>query len=211
MKIRMSYVAMPKLRAAAFLRAKVRNPSSSITLLKGSAGVTLDGSFLGNMQLPRVSPGQVFDLPLGVDPAIHVGYPKPSVHRSTQGVFAKESTQMYTRSVWLTNTKFTPVELMVLDQVPVPEDERLRIDLTTPKGLNREGDAVRAGTAAKEGRSGATSLAETNQSGTWGKAVGTLKKGGEVAWTVNLEKGHACLLELEYRAKLPSTEKIVPA
>ncbi|EON64739.1 hypothetical protein W97_03972 [Coniosporium apollinis CBS 100218] len=196
--IHMSYICVPKLRCAAFLRAKVRNPSSSITLLKGSAGVTLDESFLGNMTLPRVSPGQAFDLPLGVDPAIHVAYPKPNVRRSTQGFINKESAQAFSRAVWLTNTRQAPVELLVLDQVPVSQDERLKIGLVQPKGLGAVGDAVRAGQPAQEGKNGK-----------WGKAVATLKKNGEVAWNVTLEKGQACLLGLEYEARLPSTEKIV--
>ncbi|KAF2496142.1 hypothetical protein BU16DRAFT_367766 [Lophium mytilinum] len=210
--IHLSHICVPKLRAAAFLRTKIRNPSSSVTLLKGSAGVTLDGSFLGNMTLPRVSPGQIFDLPLGVDPSIHVNYPKPNVHRSTQGLmFNKESAQVYTRSAWINNTKTTPVEILVLDQVPVSEDERLRIVITTPKGLVKEGDKVSAGVSAKEGSSGSMDVTTSQQAANWGKAVAKLKKNGEVNWTVNLEKGQGCLLKLDYEARLPPAEKIVPA
>ncbi|KAF2019063.1 hypothetical protein BU24DRAFT_312481, partial [Aaosphaeria arxii CBS 175.79] len=205
--IHLSHICVPKLRSAAFLRAKIRNPSSSITLLKGSAGVTLDGSFLGNMNIPRVSPNQVFDLSLGVDPAIHINYPKPSLHRSTQGlVFNKESAQVFSRSVWLNNTKSQPVNILVLDQVPVSEDERLRILITTPRGLSKEGDEVKAGTSAKEGSSGA--VAE-KKGEAWGNAKAKLKKNGEIDWTVNLEKGQGCLLKLEYEARLPPSEKIV--
>jgi len=199
--IQLSYIAIPKLRAAAFLRAKIRNPSTSVTLLKGMAGVTLDGSFLGNISLPRVSPAQLFTLSLGTDPAIHVSYPKPTVHRSTTGLFSKESAQAFSRSIWLTNTRSTPVELLVLDQIPKSQDERLKIDITQPKGLNKEGDSVRTGQNAREGQ----------QATAWGKAVAALKKNGEVAWTVNLEKGQACLLKLDYEARLPSQETIVNA
>ncbi|KAF2182203.1 hypothetical protein K469DRAFT_712812 [Zopfia rhizophila CBS 207.26] len=207
--IHLSHICVPKLRSAAFLRAKIRNPSGSVTLLKGSAGVTLDGSFLGNMTLPRVSPGQVFDLPLGVDPAIRISYPKPAMHRSTQGIiFNKESAQVFSRSIWLDNTRSQPIELLVLDQVPVSEDERLRIIITTPKGLAKEGDSVRAGVSAKEGSSGAVA---TTQSTAWGSAVAKLKKNGEVNWTVKLGKGQGCLLKLDYEARLPPSEKMVPA
>lgn len=204
----LSYVSVPKLRAAAFLRAKVRNPSTSVTLLKGTAGVTLDGSFLGNMTLPRVSPNQVFSLPLGVDPAIHISYPKPTVHRSTQGIFNKESAHVFTRTVWLTNTKPTPVEVLVMDQVPVSQDERLKVEIVHPKGLGKEGDAVKTGQAAKEGMSGTPAVSASTS---WGKAVASMKKAGEINWTVNLEKGQACLLKLEYEAKMPSAEVIVSA
>jgi uncharacterized protein (TIGR02231 family) len=194
-----SHMAVPKLRAAAFLRARVKNPSSSVTLLKGTAGVTLDSSFLGNTTLQRISPGQTFTLPLGVDPAIHVSYSKPTVHRSTQGIFNKESAHSFNRSILLTNTKSTAIDLLVLDQVPVSQEERLKIDILQPRGLGKEGDVVKTGQSAKVGAAD------------WGKAQAVLKKNGEIAWTVDLKKGHACLLKLDYDARLPSNEAIVTA
>ncbi|KAL9110319.1 MAG: hypothetical protein Q9227_005050 [Pyrenula ochraceoflavens] len=202
--IHLSYVVVPKLRVSAFLRAKIRNPSNTITLLKGLAGVTVDRSFLGTMTLPRVSAGQIFDLPLGVDPGIHVNYPRPTVKRATQGLFNKESTQTFSRSAWVTNTKTTPVELLVLDQIPVSEDERLRIEVLNPRGLNKEGDSNRAaGRAAKE--------AKKPDDGKWGSATAKRGKDGKIEWTVNLERGGACVLNLDYEARLPGQERIVQA
>lgn len=206
--IHLSYISIPKLRSTAYLRAKLRNPSNSVTLLKGQAGITLDSSFLGNLTLPRVSPSQLFTLSLGTDPGIHVSYPKPAVRRSTQGLFNKESSHLFSRSIWITNTKPQPVELLVLDQIPVSQDERLRVDIVQPKGLNKEGDAVRAGQSAKAADTGAASTAVNEK---WGKAVVQLKKNGEVAWTVNVEKGAAVLLKLEYEARMPNAESIVNA
>ncbi|KAH0563529.1 hypothetical protein GP486_001899, partial [Trichoglossum hirsutum] len=143
--VQLSYILVPKLRPAAFLKARIRN-SSLITLLRGQAGLTLDGTFLGNTWLPRCSPGETFSLPLGVDPAVHVSYAKPTVRRSSTGVFAKEDVAVYTRTCWITNTKpSSTVDLRMLDQVPVSEDERLRIAILVPKGLKSEGDSVRAG------------------------------------------------------------------
>jgi hypothetical protein len=207
--IHLSYVCVPKLRSAAFLRAKIRNPSTTVTLLKGTAGVTLDGSFLGNMTLPRVSPSQLFSLPLGVDPAIQISYPKPNVHRSTSGFISKESAQTFNRSIWLTNTKPSAVELLVLDQVPISQDERLRVAIVQPRGLSKEGDVVKAGQAAKEGGKEVAAPTGSVKEGAWGKATASLKKNGEINWNVNLEKGSACLLKLEYETRMPSGEAIV--
>lgn len=207
--IHMSYICVPKLRSAAFLRAKIRNPSASVTLLKGTAGVTLDGSFLGNMTLPRVSPSQLFSLPLGVDPAIQISYPKPNVHRSTSGFISRESAHTFNRSIWLTNTRPSAVELLVLDQVPVSQDERLRVAILQPRGLSKEGDTVKAGQAAKEGGKEVAAPTGSVKEGAWGKATATLKKTGEINWNVNLEKGSACLLKLEYDTRMPSGETIV--
>ena len=71
--ITLSHVIVPKLRSAAFLKARLRNTSPS-TLLSGPVGLTLDGTFLGNTTLPRSSPGEAFVLNLGVDPALNVVY-----------------------------------------------------------------------------------------------------------------------------------------
>lgn len=207
--IHLSHICVPKLRSAAFLRAKIRNPSTSVTLLKGTAGVTLDGSYLGQMTLPRVSPSQLFSLPLGVDPAIHISYPKPNVHRSTSGFINRESAHTFNRSIWLTNTRPGPVEVLVLDQVPVSQDERLRVAILQPKGLSKENDCVRAGQAAKEGGKEVAAPTASVRDGAWGKATATLKKNGEINWNVNLEKGGACLLKLEYDTRMPSGETII--
>lgn len=198
--ILLNHIAVPKLRAAAFLRAKIRNPSSTVTLLKGNAGITLDGSFLGNIPLQRVSPNQIFNISLGVDPAIHISYPKPTLHRSTQGIFSKERSNVFSRSISISNTKPVPVELLVLDQVPISQDERLRIDVLQPRGLFKEGDAVRCGQPANEA---------SNKP--WGKATATFKKDGEISWTADIEKGQACIFKFEYEAKMPSTDFLANA
>jgi hypothetical protein len=195
--IAMSHIAVPKLKAAAYLRCKIRNPSGSVTLLKGQAGITLDGSFLGTTPLDRISPNQFFTIPLGVDPAIHISYPKPASHRSTQGLFSKENATLHSRSALITNTKATTVELLVLDQAPVSQDEKLRVDIVEPRGLVKPGDAVKAGAPATEGKAA------------WGKATATLKKDGEVAWLVIIEKGQSCVLKLAYETKLPSSDAVV--
>ncbi|KAK4198000.1 hypothetical protein QBC40DRAFT_284579, partial [Triangularia verruculosa] len=125
-----------KYKPAAYLKAKLRN-TSKLTLLKGPTGLTLDGTFMGRSNLPRCSAGDTFTMPLGVDPGIKVAYPKPEVKRSTTGVFTKGDNSVYTRSVTLVNTRGgtggKQVEVLVLDQVPVSEDEKLRVEVVEPR------------------------------------------------------------------------------
>lgn len=228
--IQLSYVLVPKLRAAAFLKARLRN-TSTITLLRGPAGLTLDGSFLGNTTLSRCSAGEVFSLNLGTDPAVNVVYTKPVVRRSQTGVFAKEGSSVFTRSILITNTKSKePLEGTVFDQIPVSDDEKLRVDILQPKGLRNEGDhvldgvaatgeAVTRGTAVAQNNnrnsrdsSALSSSTDTKGSGKeekWGRAVATLKKGGEISWNLKLNPGQGVRLVLEYEARFPSSESIV--
>lgn len=225
-----SHIIIGKLRQVAFLKARLRN-SSKITLLKGPLGLTLDGSFLGQATFPRCSAGETFSLPLGVDPAIQIVYPKPTVRRSQSGIFSKEDSNVFTRSIIITNTKHNaPVELTVLDQVPVSEDERLKIEITSPRGLKVGGDKVRTGTnasdpnmvpkpaatistgTAKSARASVYNVAsgqEVANQGNWGKAEAMAKKGGEVAWNVKLMPGCGVKLALEYELTFPGGEGVI--
>ncbi|ELR07025.1 hypothetical protein VC83_06756 [Pseudogymnoascus destructans] len=217
-----SHVVVPKLRADAFLKAKLRN-TSKITLLKGSAGLTVDGSFLGQSTIPRCTAGDSFTLNLGVDPAVTVGYSRPSVQRSSSGLFTKENCEVFTRVATLTNTKSNSiVELTLLEQVPISEEERLRIEIMTPRGLRIGGEAVLAG-VPKDGdkpRESIGSLAGKSVAGAvragvygkdskWGSAIATAKKGGEINFNVKINPGRGCKLVLEYEATYPGGETVV--
>jgi len=216
-----SYMVIGKLRQVAFLKARLRN-SSKISLLKGPLGLTLDGSFLGQASFPRVSSGETFSLPLGVDPAISINYPKPTVRRSQSGIFSKEDSNVFTRTVVITNTKHNgPVQLTVLDQVPVSEDERLRLEITNPRGLKIGGEGVRTGQSAfavaatNTGTAGSARASaygadgSASNSNKWGTAVATTKKGGEILWAVKLNAGQSVKLVLEYEATFPGGESVV--
>lgn len=229
--VQLSHVLVPKLREAAFLKVRARN-TSSITLLKGPAGLTLDGSFLGNTTLPRCSAGDTFSLNLGVDPGVTVAYQKLAVRRSETGLFQKEGSCVSRRAVVVTNAKGNAhvLEGVMLDQVPVSEDEKLRVQVLQLRGLRNEGDTVASGTmvvaeaeAEAEAVGKSTSVratgpgdgarggpaAQGNEGEKWGKAVAVLKKGGEVCWNLKLNPGYGVRLALEYEAKFPGSEKVV--
>jgi hypothetical protein len=141
-----THVIIPKFKAAAFLKARVNN-SSNIPLLPGVAGLTLDGSFLGNLSFPRCSPDETVVLELGVDQSVKVEYERPVVKRGTQGmiIMGKEEVGAFKRTMRITNTKGVSVSLVVLDQVPVPEDEKLKVIIISPKGLKDVDNVVRSG------------------------------------------------------------------
>lgn len=192
-----SHTVVAKYRPAAFLKAKLRN-TSKITLLKGPVGLTLDGTFMGRSTLPHCSSGASFSLSLGVDPAIRISYAKPDVKRSTSGVFTKEDSTTYSRSITITNTRVATggksVRLTVMDQVPVSEDEKLRVELVHPRGLVVGGADVSTGVPDSNARDGKD----------WGKAVASIKKDGQVSWDVLLSAGKGVKLVLEYDVSLPA-------
>jgi hypothetical protein len=109
-----THILVPKLKAAAFLKAKVTN-TSNVPLLQGQAGLTLDGSFMGNLTFPRCSPSETVVLELGVDQSVKVEYERPTAKHGTQGIviIGKEEVGVYKvgdltskRLCWGTHTMF---------------------------------------------------------------------------------------------------------
>ena len=191
-----SHTVIGKLRQVAFLKAKLRN-SSTITLLKGPSGLALDGSFLGRTTFPRCSPGETLSLPLGIDPSISVNYAKPTVRRSQSGIFSKEDSNIFTRTCIVRNTRPNKIsEITVLDQVPM-SDERLKIHILEPQGLELDGRVVSAGSGVEDGN------------GNWGSAKAELKNGGEVTWWLKLDGNKTARLALQYAAISPGSETMV--
>lgn len=196
-----SHTVVAKYKPVAYLKAKLKN-NSKLNLMQGAVGLTLDGSFIGRSKIPRCSSGDVFSLSLGIDPAIKVSYPKPEVRRATAGIFNKEDSSVYARAIILYNTRATTekaASMLILDQIPVSEDDKLRVDVVTPTGLVQEGKAVATGAP----------LREMNRDKDWGKASAKLKERGIIHWNVDLNAGKAVKLWLEYCVSLPTGDSAI--
>ncbi|KAI4603792.1 hypothetical protein KJ359_003612 [Pestalotiopsis sp. 9143b] len=198
-----SHTVVAKYKPVAYLKARLLN-GSKLSLIQGPAGLTLDGSFMGRTSLPRCSPGDSFSISLGVDPAIRVAYPKPDVKRRQAGMFSTEDSSAYGRLIKIFNTRSgdkgsKPVHITVLDQVPVSEDDKVRVDIVQPRGLVEGGPKVSAGSSAKEGK----------EDEDWGTATADKKAGGEVVWDVKLNAGQGVKLSLEYTCSFPTGEHVV--
>lgn len=192
--VTLSHVLIPKLRRAAFLKARITN-TTSVSLLRGKAGMTVDGTFLGSTTLSSCEPRQFIDLSLGVDPSVLVSYAKPTARRATTGFFSKEDSAIFTRSCWIKNTKKNAVSITVFDQVPVSEDENLRINIIEPKGLDKENDTA--------------DLSELLKKGENGKGDVLLGKDGQIKWNITLKPGKDIKLVLEYESRIPSGQQII--
>lgn len=201
------HTIVAKYKAAAFLSAKLQN-NSKITLLRGPVGVSLDGSFLGRTTLPHCAAGAFVNLDLGMDPAIRVVYLPLEVNKAAKGYFAKGNVRTYERCVRVENTRTgsggntEPSRLFVLDQIPVSDDEALRIDLLQPEGLVVEGDSKPTGLPGRK-------LKEDDKD--WGRASVQLRKQGEISWLVYLKPGKVVKLPLEYQLSIPNGSDVVQA
>ena len=205
--ITFSHLSVPKLRPSVFLKARVRNPSPT-ALLRGPAGLSLDGTFLGTATIPRCAPGDHFELGLGVDESVLVEYRKPIRTVASQGMLVKEQVLTYERCISVYNTRKNHISLVVFDQVPVSDDERLKVNMRKPL-------ALRGGDTAKGAPAGIVVVSSPDKKAPAGAGLADatveMRKGGEVRWEAKVEGGTRIRIGLEYEAKLPTGDIIFGA
>ncbi|KAF5122416.1 Protein F37C4.5 [Metarhizium anisopliae] len=187
-------VAVAKYRPVVYLDAEIKN-TSKMSLLGGLAGLSLDGRFMGRKVLPSLIAGGVFILKLGVDPAIKIFYSRPEAAISNIAIDRKE---IYARSITVQNTRASggAVSIVVRDQIPVSQDDRLRVTLLSTEATHINSTAVLVGEPGQDALPG----------GDWGKATATCGKTGEVNWQVCLQADKAVRLTLEYSLSFPRGE-----
>lgn len=177
------------------------------------------------MSKPACAPGEPLDLSLGIDPSIGVTYSTPFVKKGSAlgsgsesagmggvaGFFSrktagedKDETAVFRRVCTVWNSKSSPVDLVVIEQVPVSETEdkdtgkdtdadkdkereqKLDITIREPAGLAKEGD-----------------MADFRPKGGAGSGTVSLSKNGEIRWEVCLPPREEGRFVLEYEAKVP--------
>ncbi|KAK8917862.1 Protein F37C4.5 [Metarhizium anisopliae] len=200
--VKFSYIAVAKYRAGANLKATIMNTSKN-AFLQGPVGLTLDGRFLGHTVLPPCSAGCVFSLDLGVDPAIKVIYDKPGRREAAGASVQKERyNYLLSRTLTLQNNQALagkPVPIFVRDQIPVSEDDRLRVEVLSSTVTHLDSQGLVLGVSEQD------ALQEKD----WDKATATCKEDGEVNWHVTLDACKAVRLVLRYIISLPCGEDVV--
>ena len=118
---------LPALAPEAFLVAEIKNPASE-PLPGGQANLFVGADPAGVATLQLVAPGETFTLPLGLDRAVK---PIRNVRLSTEekGVFSKDEVTEYVVTTELVNPYGVPLELKLLDQIPLPGDKNVEIKL----------------------------------------------------------------------------------
>ena len=205
--VEFSRLAVPKYRTAVFLKARLRNPSPT-TLLRGPAGLTIDGTFLGNSTVSRCAPNDTFEIGLGVDEEVPVTYSKPVRRVASEGMLVKDQVATYERNMSIYNTRSTPITLILFDQVPVSQEEKLRIAVRRP-ALRNVGDVLKGAATNVRFFSGFEMGGKMPTNVPAGSGVKVeLRKNGEVRWEISLEKGAKARVGLEYEARMPTGEVI---
>lgn len=142
------YLTVPKLAELVFLTAEVTN-STEFPLLPGKISIFMDGNFVGNSVLQRlVSPGEKFELHLGVDESIRVIRKLQKRKGDEKGIFTKSHVEEFSYLLTLESNRDSAEEVVVRDQLPVSTDEKIKVEtktLTPAENPDKDKDKLPSG------------------------------------------------------------------
>ncbi len=119
---------VPKVTPQAYLYAEITY-SGEVPLLPGPVSVFRDEAFTGTGALGLLRPGETHKFSFGIDEKVAVTYRLVEGERSREGLINKERRQERLYRTELVNHHSEVIEITVLDQLPVPRDERIKIEL----------------------------------------------------------------------------------
>ena len=126
------YSTIPKHSQFAYLKAKVKN-DSDYPFLPGDTNVFLDNNFVANSHLKAIAPTEEFWTFLGVDESIKVEYKFVKKFDETGGLFVEKNKKIFEYLITITNNKRTQEEIVVWDQLPISQNEKIKVKLIEPK------------------------------------------------------------------------------
>jgi hypothetical protein len=130
----------------------------------------MDGNFVSKSSIPSVSPQETFSCSLGVDPSIRITYhPQKKGASTTSGSVLplgarKMDVTSYAQRISIKNTRPTTISrLIIKDQVPTSEDERIKVTVVEPseKQMGPMGSSPASSSADQQASSRAVSRALT--------------------------------------------------
>ena len=127
-----SHSTVPKLQADAFFKAALQN-STEYPILPGPMSVYVDNGFVSRSKLPAVMPGEKFDAFLGADNGVHVERKLLNKVTDVSGLFSKTRKVRYEILITAENRKKIVQTLSIRENVPVSQDERVKVEIILPR------------------------------------------------------------------------------
>ncbi|HZF33650.1 MAG TPA: mucoidy inhibitor MuiA family protein [Candidatus Angelobacter sp.] len=119
--------AVPKQGAFAHLYAEVTYEGAE-PLLPGQVSVFRDGAFVGTESMDMLRPKEKEQFGFGVDDKVRVEYRLENGEQSTSGIFTDNQHVERRYRIEIANHHSKPMEVTVLDALPVSQDERIEVE-----------------------------------------------------------------------------------
>lgn len=143
---------VPKQDAKAYLYAKLSLPKASTPLLPGSVSVFRDGTFVGSSTLPVLSPGEEHELGFGIDDLVRVKHAISEEKRGETGLISTSRTDVRNYRITVKNMHERAVQLVIFDQVPVSQNEEIRVELLSKTAPTKQNVEDKRGVLAWESK-----------------------------------------------------------
>ncbi len=127
-----SYTATPKLNENAFLTASLLD-WERLNLLDGSAGLYLEGTYLGETEINVSGASDTLSLSLGKDENIKVLREAVKTEEGSSFLGGKR-TKRYHYRISVRNVKAVPLKLTVIDQYPVSGNSDIKVERIEKSG-----------------------------------------------------------------------------
>jgi uncharacterized protein (TIGR02231 family) len=124
----LSVRTVPKAEAKAYLYAKL-TMAAGTPVLPGQVALFRDAVFVGNGQLPLLAPGEEHELGFGVDDMIRVRHAIAEQTRGESGFVSTSKIDLRNYRITVKNMHQRPIQLRILDQIPVSQNEAIKIEL----------------------------------------------------------------------------------
>ncbi len=127
-----TYSVIPKLDPDAFLMARITG-WEDMNLIQGQARVYFDGSFVGETTINPNDTHDTLQLNLGRDKSISVTRVKVK-DKSKERILSDMKVLTKTYEIQVRNTKSNAIRIVVEDQIPVTQDNTIKIEKTEDSG-----------------------------------------------------------------------------
>jgi len=128
----------PQRDAAAYVHAEWTMPAGE-AIVAGAAEVMRDAVIVGRSRLPQLLPGQTHAQGFGVDPALEVNVERAPIRRD-ESFFGGTQRWLQVQTVRVESAHAKPVDLRMIDSVPVAGDDAIRVELSGDAPTKRDID-----------------------------------------------------------------------
>ena len=142
---------VPKVDAKAYLYAKLVLPKGS-PLLPGAVSLFRDGTFVGTGALPVLSPGEDHELGFGADDQVRVRHAISDEKQGETGLISSAKTDSRNFRITVKNMHERAVQLVVRDQIPVSQNQDIKVDIVGPTSPTKKDIDDKRGVIAFESK-----------------------------------------------------------
>ena len=119
---------VPKFSETAFLYAKYKLEADAL-LLPGAVSLFRDGVFTGQGQIAQLIGGEVQELGFGADDKVRIKFANLGRKRGQTGLISTSKTDTQSFKITVKNLHGRPIDLRVLDQLPVSLNDQIKVDM----------------------------------------------------------------------------------